>query len=131
MILVGLWPCPSSPRGERYIGMWQADQRHGPGVMVTQAGVCYQGTFQADKMVVSRESLCVLDDSLEPSMSSAEADRGGWGRKLESQVPEGAWAGILYSDPPSTVLVRTQLLPASVSHQVLRLLASCKGARHL
>lgn len=33
--------------------MWQADQRHGPGVMVTQAGVCYQGTFQADKMVVS------------------------------------------------------------------------------
>ncbi|XP_036075208.1 ALS2 C-terminal-like protein isoform X2 [Rousettus aegyptiacus] len=38
-------------RGERYIGMWQADQRHGPGVLVTQAGVCYQGTFQADKMV--------------------------------------------------------------------------------
>lgn len=33
--------------------MWQADQRHGPGVLVTQAGVCYQGTFQADKMVVS------------------------------------------------------------------------------
>ena len=33
--------------------MWQADQRYGPGVMVTQAGVSYQGTFQADKMVVS------------------------------------------------------------------------------
>lgn len=32
--------------------MWQGDQRHGPGVVVTQAGVCYQGTFQADKMVV-------------------------------------------------------------------------------
>lgn len=44
---------PSSPRGERYIGMWRADQRHGPGVVVTQAGVCYQGTFQVDKMVVS------------------------------------------------------------------------------
>ncbi|KAM4856225.1 ALS2 C-terminal-like protein isoform X1 [Urocitellus parryii] len=40
-----------SDRGERYIGMWWADQRHGPGVVVTQAGVCYQGTFQADKMV--------------------------------------------------------------------------------
>lgn len=44
---------PSSLRGERYIGMWQADQRHGPGVVVTQAGVCYQGTFQGDKMAVS------------------------------------------------------------------------------
>ena len=48
-----LWPLSLLPRGERYIGMWQADQRHGPGVMVTQAGVCYQGNFQADKMVVS------------------------------------------------------------------------------
>lgn len=33
--------------------MWQADQRHGPGVVVTQAGDCYQGTFQGDKMAVS------------------------------------------------------------------------------
>lgn len=49
-----LFSCiPSSLRGERYIGMWQADQRHGPGVLVTQAGVCYQGTFQGDKMAVS------------------------------------------------------------------------------
>ncbi|XP_036886426.1 ALS2 C-terminal-like protein [Sturnira hondurensis] len=40
-----------SDRGERYIGMWRADQRHGPGVMVTQAGACYQGNFRADKMV--------------------------------------------------------------------------------
>ncbi|XP_039693492.1 ALS2 C-terminal-like protein isoform X1 [Pteropus medius] len=50
-------------RGERYIGMWQADQRHGPGVMVTQAGVCYQGTFQADKMV-GPGTLLSEDDSL-------------------------------------------------------------------
>lgn len=53
MILTPLRPPSCPPRGERYIGMWQADQRHGPGVMVTQAGVCYQGTFQADKMAVS------------------------------------------------------------------------------
>lgn len=33
--------------------MWQADQRHGTGVLVTQAGICYQGTFQADKIMVS------------------------------------------------------------------------------
>nr|XP_055198763.1 ALS2 C-terminal-like protein isoform X2 [Nyctereutes procyonoides] len=52
-----------SDRGERYIGMWQADQRHGPGVMVTQAGVCYQGTFQADKMV-GPGVLLSEDDSL-------------------------------------------------------------------
>ncbi|XP_066100702.1 ALS2 C-terminal-like protein isoform X2 [Saccopteryx bilineata] len=50
-------------RGERYIGMWRADQRHGPGVMVTQAGVCYQGTFQADKMV-GPGILLYEDDSL-------------------------------------------------------------------
>ncbi|EPY73423.1 ALS2 C-terminal-like protein [Camelus ferus] len=52
-----------SDRGERYIGMWQADQRHGPGVMVTQAGVCYQGTFQADK-IVGPGILLSDDDSL-------------------------------------------------------------------
>lgn len=52
-ILSLLFHTLSSLRGERYIGMWQADQRHGPGVVVTQAGVCYQGTFQGDKMAVS------------------------------------------------------------------------------
>ncbi|KAG8521615.1 ALS2 C-terminal-like protein, partial [Galemys pyrenaicus] len=52
-----------SDRGERYIGMWQADQRHGPGIMVTQAGVCYQGNFQADKMTGSG-ILLSEDDSL-------------------------------------------------------------------
>lgn len=53
--------------------MWQANQRHGPGIMVTQAGVCYQGTFQADKMVVSvlnlrvsgQSSPCITADILE------------------------------------------------------------------
>ncbi|KAM8758632.1 ALS2 C-terminal-like protein [Rhynchonycteris naso] len=50
-------------RGERYIGMWQADQHHGPGVVITQAGVCYQGTFQADKMV-GPGILLYEDDSL-------------------------------------------------------------------
>uniref|UniRef100_A0A8D2DS65 ALS2 C-terminal like n=1 Tax=Sciurus vulgaris TaxID=55149 RepID=A0A8D2DS65_SCIVU len=52
-----------SDRGERYIGMWRADQRHGPGVVVTQAGVCYQGTFQVDKMV-GPGVLLSEDDSL-------------------------------------------------------------------
>lgn len=52
-----------SDRGERYIGMWLADQRHGPGVVVTQAGACYQGTFQGDKMAGPGILLCE-DDSL-------------------------------------------------------------------
>ncbi|XP_006893104.1 PREDICTED: ALS2 C-terminal-like protein [Elephantulus edwardii] len=50
-------------RGERYIGMWQADLHHGPGVVVTQAGICYQGSFQADKIVGSGVLLSE-DDSL-------------------------------------------------------------------
>ncbi|KAM6169372.1 ALS2 C-terminal-like protein [Rhynchocyon petersi] len=50
-------------RGERYIGMWQADQHHGLGVVVTQAGVCYQGSFQADK-IVGQGILLSEDDSL-------------------------------------------------------------------
>lgn len=40
-------------RGERYIGTWLDDHRHGQGIVVTQSGVCYQRTFHADKMVVS------------------------------------------------------------------------------
>lgn len=44
---------PLHSRGERYIGMWLDDLRHGEGVVVTQSGLCYQRTFHADKMVVS------------------------------------------------------------------------------
>lgn len=92
--LIPLWLLP---RGERYIGMWQADQRHGPGVMVTQAGVCYQGTFQADKMVVSGvtrvcpelPSPCAGAEFWSaPCSEGPDAEqklgRGGWGRKLGS-----------------------------------------------
>lgn len=73
-ILRPLSHIPSSLRGERYIGMWQADQRHGPGVVVTQAGVCYQGTFQGDKMAVSG-SPC-LGYSVAESKPSCMDDKG-------------------------------------------------------
>ncbi|XP_069873662.1 ALS2 C-terminal-like protein isoform X2 [Dipodomys merriami] len=49
--------------GERYIGWWQTDQHHGPGILVTQAGICYQGTFQMDKMA-GPGVLLFEDDSL-------------------------------------------------------------------
>lgn len=70
---------PSSLRGERYIGMWQADQRHGPGVVVTQAGVCYQGTFQEGKMAVSGSPLS--------GHSVAELKSGGVDGKGHSAPP--------------------------------------------
>ncbi|XP_074053867.1 ALS2 C-terminal-like protein [Macrotis lagotis] len=57
----GVWE--DKDRGERYIGLWQADHRHGQGIVVTQSGVCYQRTFQADKMV-GPGILLLEDDSL-------------------------------------------------------------------
>ncbi|KAM9101970.1 ALS2 C-terminal-like protein isoform X1 [Sarcophilus harrisii] len=57
----GVWE--DKDRGERYIGMWQADHRHGQGIVVTQSGICYQRTFHADKMV-GPGILLSEDDSL-------------------------------------------------------------------
>ncbi|XP_044537672.1 ALS2 C-terminal-like protein isoform X1 [Gracilinanus agilis] len=57
----GVWE--DKDRGERYIGMWQADHRHGQGIVVTQSGICYQRTFHADKMV-GPGILLLEDDSL-------------------------------------------------------------------
>ncbi|XP_053569706.1 ALS2 C-terminal-like protein isoform X2 [Bombina bombina] len=45
----GIWE--STDRGERYIGMWQDNQRHGPGVVLTHSGACYQGVFNSNKLV--------------------------------------------------------------------------------
>ena len=64
--------------------MWQTDQRHGPGVMVTQAGVCYQGTFQADKMVVST----VTHMCPEPPCPGSGAPELNWGRNQGSDMLE-------------------------------------------
>ncbi|XP_078254502.1 ALS2 C-terminal-like protein [Rhinoraja longicauda] len=38
-------------RGERYIGSWLEDRRHGEGIVVTQSGLCYEGTFHNNKML--------------------------------------------------------------------------------
>lgn len=47
-------------RGEKYMGMWQDDQRHGSAVVVTQYGVYYEGTFKDNKMSVSAPSCIYL-----------------------------------------------------------------------
>ncbi|NWU31386.1 AL2CL protein, partial [Dyaphorophyia castanea] len=57
----GVWE--DKERGERYIGMWLDDHRHGPGVVVTQSGLCFQRTFHADKMV-GPGILLLEDDSV-------------------------------------------------------------------
>ncbi|NXH89410.1 AL2CL protein, partial [Edolisoma coerulescens] len=57
----GIWE--DRERGERYIGMWLDDHRHGAGIVVTQSGICFQRTFHADKMVGSG-ILLLEDDSV-------------------------------------------------------------------
>uniref|UniRef100_A0A3P8SXH2 Alsin Rho guanine nucleotide exchange factor ALS2 n=1 Tax=Amphiprion percula TaxID=161767 RepID=A0A3P8SXH2_AMPPE len=47
-------------RGEKYMGLWQDDQRHGSSVVVTQYGVYYEGTFKENKM--SGPGLLVSED---------------------------------------------------------------------
>ncbi|XP_045063859.1 alsin isoform X1 [Coregonus clupeaformis] len=37
-------------RGEKYMGIWQDDQRQGTGVIVTQFGLYYEGAFNNNKM---------------------------------------------------------------------------------
>ncbi|KAM9710020.1 alsin-like isoform 2-T2 [Menidia menidia] len=37
-------------RGEKYMGLWLDDQRHGAAVVVTQYGVYFEGTFRENKM---------------------------------------------------------------------------------
>lgn len=35
------------------MGMWQENQRHGTGVVVTQFGLYYEGAFREDRMTVA------------------------------------------------------------------------------
>nr|XP_046260313.1 alsin-like isoform X3 [Scatophagus argus] len=47
-------------RGEKYMGLWLDDQRHGNAMVVTQYGVYYEGAFRDDKM--SGPGLLVSED---------------------------------------------------------------------
>ncbi|CAL8241022.1 unnamed protein product [Merluccius merluccius] len=48
-------------RGEKYIGEWQGDQRQGVGVLLTQSGLYYQGSFRDHCM--AGQGLLVTDDN--------------------------------------------------------------------
>ncbi|KAG7502317.1 alsin-like isoform X2 [Solea senegalensis] len=47
-------------RGEKYMGLWLDDQRHGSAVVATQYGIYYEGTFKENKM--SGPGLLMSDD---------------------------------------------------------------------
>ncbi|XP_075965332.1 alsin-like [Anarhichas minor] len=47
-------------RGEKYMGLWSDEQRHGSAVVVTQCGLYYEGIFRDDKMC--GPGLLVSDD---------------------------------------------------------------------
>lgn len=45
--------------GERYLGMWVNDMRNGCGTLVGLDGVCHEGMFEKNRLVVSLlESAC-------------------------------------------------------------------------
>ncbi|XP_077393599.1 alsin-like isoform X2 [Festucalex cinctus] len=68
-VFIGQWVCDKRTgygvydditRGEKYMGMWLDDERHGSAVVVTQHGVYYEGSFRENKM--SGPGLLVSDD---------------------------------------------------------------------
>ncbi|XP_063273463.1 ALS2 C-terminal-like protein isoform X2 [Prinia subflava] len=68
----GVWE--DKERGERYLGMWRDDHRHGEGIVVTQAGLCYQRTFQAGKAVGS--GILLLEDGACDGNCTEEPGKG-------------------------------------------------------
>ncbi|XP_034533940.1 alsin isoform X2 [Notolabrus celidotus] len=56
-------------KGEKYMGMWQDNQRQGTGVVVTQFGLYYEGAFKDHKMMGSGILLSEDDTTYEGDFS--------------------------------------------------------------
>uniref|UniRef100_A0AAR2JUG6 VPS9 domain-containing protein n=1 Tax=Pygocentrus nattereri TaxID=42514 RepID=A0AAR2JUG6_PYGNA len=56
-------------RGEKYMGLWQDDQRQGNGVIVTQFGLYYEGAFSNNKMMGTGVLLSEDDTTFEGDFS--------------------------------------------------------------
>ncbi|XP_049905725.1 alsin-like isoform X1 [Epinephelus moara] len=56
----GYGVCDDITRGEKYMGLWLDEQRHGNAVVVTQCGVYFEGSFRDNKMC--GPGLLVSDD---------------------------------------------------------------------
>ncbi|XP_051564590.1 alsin isoform X2 [Myxocyprinus asiaticus] len=54
----GYGVCDDFSRGEKYMGIWLDDQRHGDGVVITQFGLYYEGNFYNNKMMGNGMLLC-------------------------------------------------------------------------
>ncbi|XP_030636935.1 alsin [Chanos chanos] len=56
-------------RGEKYMGLWQDDQRQGNGVVVTQFGLYYEGVFNNNRMMGTGVLLSEDDTTFEGEFS--------------------------------------------------------------
>ncbi|XP_026074542.1 alsin-like [Carassius auratus] len=65
----GYGVCDDFSRGEKYMGMWLDDQRHGDGVVITQFGLYYEGNFINNKMMGNGTLLCDDDTVFEGEFS--------------------------------------------------------------
>uniref|UniRef100_A0A8C2ABS9 Alsin Rho guanine nucleotide exchange factor ALS2 a n=1 Tax=Cyprinus carpio TaxID=7962 RepID=A0A8C2ABS9_CYPCA len=65
----GYGVCDDFSRGEKYMGMWLDDQRHGVGVVITQFGLYYEGNFCNNKMMGNGTLLCDDDTVFEGEFS--------------------------------------------------------------
>uniref|UniRef100_A0A672PTJ6 Alsin Rho guanine nucleotide exchange factor ALS2 n=1 Tax=Sinocyclocheilus grahami TaxID=75366 RepID=A0A672PTJ6_SINGR len=65
----GYGVCDDFSRGEKYMGMWLDDQRHGDGVVITQFGLYYEGNFCNNKMMGNGTLLCDDDTVFEGEFS--------------------------------------------------------------
>ncbi|TRZ00879.1 hypothetical protein DNTS_030251, partial [Danionella cerebrum] len=57
----GYGVCDDFSRGEKYMGIWLDDQRHGNGVVINQFGLYYEGNFCNNRMVGTGVLLCEDD----------------------------------------------------------------------
>ncbi|XP_076011850.1 alsin-like isoform X3 [Genypterus blacodes] len=98
-------------RGEKYMGLWLDDQRHGSAVVVTQYGVYYEGSFKDNKMVGAGLLVSEDDTAFHGEFSDDWAVNGKGllslanGDSLEGQF-SGEWAaglkviGTYFKPPP-------------------------------
>ncbi|XP_059199040.1 alsin-like isoform X2 [Centropristis striata] len=74
-------------RGEKYMGLWLEEQRHGSAVVVTQVGVYYEGTFRDNKMC--GPGLLVSDD--DTALHGEFSDDWTVNGKGVISLPNGDW----------------------------------------
>ncbi|XP_075685852.1 alsin [Rhinoderma darwinii] len=81
-------------RGEKYMGMWQDDQRQGNGLVVTQFGLYYEGAFSLNKMMGSGVLLSEDDTVYEGEFSDDWTLNGkGVLRMSNGDCIEGVFSG--------------------------------------